>query len=117
MADETQIWWLDQEWFNLVGWTGSSAQTVPCGPSNHRCTQCICVVCYWLLPVNQDVAIASASMYTTCGIPRYIFALYSSYLYFYFVYCITGTADGESWEGCRGRKLCIHLFLGLLYCA
>ena len=38
-VDEKLRWWLDHEWFNLVGWTGSSAQTVPCGPSYHRCTQ------------------------------------------------------------------------------
>ena len=33
-----------------VGWMGSSAQTIPCTPSHHRCTQCVCVVVYWQLP-------------------------------------------------------------------
>ena len=61
MAYETPRWWLDQEWLNQVGWTGSSAQTVPCAPSHQRCTQCVCVVFNWLLPVNPDMVIASAS--------------------------------------------------------
>ena len=63
LTEETLRWWLDQEWFDLIGWTGSSAQTVPCGPSHHRCMQCFCVVCYWLLPVNQDMTIVT--MYST----------------------------------------------------
>ena len=39
VAEETLMRWLDQEWLNVVGWTGSSAQKVPCGPSHHRCTR------------------------------------------------------------------------------
>ena len=46
-------WWLDYEWLNLIGWTGSSAQTGPCGPCHHQCTQCVCVVFYWQLPVKE----------------------------------------------------------------
>ena len=47
---------------------------------------------------------------TTGGLPVqiYLFALYSV-LYFYFVYFITGTADKEIWEGCRGKRFCIYL--------
>ena len=32
------------------GWTGSFAQTIPCAPSHHLCTQCVCVVVYWQPP-------------------------------------------------------------------
>ena len=35
---------LDQEWLHLVGWTGSSAQMDPCGPSHHRCPQCVRII-------------------------------------------------------------------------
>ena len=36
VAEETLRLRLYQEWLNLFGWTGSSAQTVPCGPSHNR---------------------------------------------------------------------------------
>ena len=36
VVEETLRLWLYQEWLNLFGWTRSSAQTVPCGPSHHR---------------------------------------------------------------------------------
>ena len=32
-------------------------------PSMHAI--CVCAVCYWLLHVNRDMAIASASMHST----------------------------------------------------
>ena len=34
-------WCLGQGWLHLVRWTGSSVQTVPCGPSHRRLTQCV----------------------------------------------------------------------------
>ncbi len=64
VTEERLMMWLDQEWFNLVGWTGSSAQTVTCYPIHHRCTHCVCVVCYWLLPVNRDMEVASDSIHS-----------------------------------------------------
>ena len=53
--------------------------------------------------------------HTTRGLPMqiYLFALYSE-LYFYFVYFITGMADKESWEGCRGQILYIFVILFLI---
>ena len=53
--------WLDQEWLNLVGWMGSSAQTIPFDQSHHQCTQCVCVFVCILSPgrlmkkVGRDV--------------------------------------------------------------
>ena len=41
VTEETMGFWLEHEWFNLVGLTGSSAQTVPCDPIHHRCMQCV----------------------------------------------------------------------------
>ena len=127
--EETLGRWLDQEWLNVVGWTGSCAQTIPCAPSHHRCTQCVCVVVYWQLPdIYRDMAIASASNCVCIGLRlvgypcRYLFALYSV-LHFYFVYFITGTADKECWEGCHGQRICIYLWFffyylrDLFYCA
>ena len=106
--------WLDQELLKVVGWTGSSAQTIPCAPSHHRCTQFVCVVVYWQLPdIYQDMAIASASN-TVCIYLRLVsypcrFSYLHCIVYFYFVHFITGTADKKSWEGCRGQRFCIYL--------
>ena len=51
---------------------------------------------------------------TTRGLPMqiYLFALYGV-LYFYFVYFITGTAGKENWEGCRGQRFYIYIFVVL----
>ena len=57
-------------WLSVVGpgvvqpgWVdGLICADVSCGPSHHRCTQCVCIVCYWLLSVNRDMAVASGSM-------------------------------------------------------
>ena len=110
MAEETPRRWLDQEWLNVVGLTGSSAQTIPCAPSHHRCTQCVCVVVYWQLPdIYRDMAIASASN-TVCIYLRLVSYPCNRYTYLHcIVYFITGTADKESWEGCRGHRFCIYL--------
>ena len=53
-------------------------------PSLLQCTQCVCIVCYWLLPVNQDMTIA-----TMCSTGVHIVA------------CMSGT-----WQ----LTLSLHLF-------
>ena len=97
-------------WLSVVGlgvtrpgWVCADESLRP----SHRCTQCVCVVVYWQLPVYRDILCIRLAGYPC----RYLFALYSV-LYFYFVYFITGTADRESWEGCHGQRFCI-IFLVL----
>ena len=88
MAEETLRRWLDQEWVNVVRWTGSSAQTIPCAPSHHRCTQCVCVVVDWQLPdIYRDMAIASASNTVCIGLRFVGYPCIYTYLHC-IVYCI-----------------------------
>ena len=36
-----------------MGWTGSSVQTIPCGPSHRRFTPCVCAFVFcWQLPAS-----------------------------------------------------------------
>ena len=88
MTEETLSRWLDQEWLNVVGWTGSCSQTILCAPSHHR-TQRVCVVVYWQLPdIYRDMAIASASN-TVCTYDSWDTRA-DTYLHYivYFILCI-----------------------------
>ena len=84
---------------------GSSAQTIPCAPSHHRYTQCVCVVVYWQLPdiigtwrLPLPLTLYVYDSWTTQA-DTYLHCI----VYCIFILCILSPVR----EGCHGQGFCI----------